>query len=53
MDIPEIPETGDPAVDAALAPLAALPELPVTEHAEVYDTVQRGLAHALADLDRA
>jgi hypothetical protein len=50
---PELPATGVAGVDAALAPLAALAELPVAEHAAVYDEVHRGLQDALADLDQA
>lgn len=47
----EIELTGDPRVDAALARLAELDELPTVAHVEVYDAVHRGLQDALADLD--
>jgi hypothetical protein len=53
MDVPELPETGDAGVDAAIAPLAGLADLPVAEHAEVYDEVHRGLQEALSGLDKA
>jgi hypothetical protein len=64
MDIPELPDSagpparklasaGDSGVDAALTPLAGLADLPVAEHAEVYDEVHRGLQQALAGLDQA
>lgn len=43
--------TGEPRIDAALAPLRRLPGLPVAEHADVYDEVHRGLQDALADPD--
>lgn len=46
-----VPSTGEPRVDAALAPLRRLPGLPVAEHADVYDEVHRGLQDALADPD--
>lgn len=53
MDLPEPPETGDAGVDSALAPLRRLADLPVTEHADVYDEAHRGLQSALAGLDGA
>jgi hypothetical protein len=43
--------TGDTRVDAAVERLAALDELPVSEHVPVYDEVNRLLQDALADLD--
>lgn len=44
-----VPSTGEPRVDAALAPLRRLPDLPVADHPDVYDEVHRGLQDALAD----
>lgn len=44
--------TGDAGVDAAVGQLAALDELPVGEHAEVFTAVHRALQDALVDLDR-
>ncbi|MFX4292999.1 hypothetical protein [Streptomyces bohaiensis] len=45
--------TGDPAVDALLARLAATDHLGVAGHREVYEDVHGGLRDALAALDRA
>lgn len=41
--------TGDDAVDAALAPLDGLDELPVREHVAVFDAVHTALQDRLAD----
>ena len=41
--------TGDDAVDAALAPLGDLDELPVREHVAVFDAVHTALQDRLAD----
>ena len=46
-----LPETGDPQVDAALAPLAGLPRQPVSEHVARFEAVHRGLQDALAQVD--
>src|SRR4051812_152501 len=48
---PGRPETGEPAVDAALTNLDELAELPVAEHVGVFDESHRQLQDALADLD--
>lgn len=40
-----------PAVDAAMAELATLDELPVHDHAEVYERVHRRLQDAMVDAD--
>ncbi len=45
------PETGDPAVDAALAELARLDELELARHPAVVDAVQAALADRLAEGD--
>ncbi|MGH3499061.1 MAG: hypothetical protein ACRDP1_16500 [Nocardioidaceae bacterium] len=42
-------DTGHPAVDAALRPLAHLHERPVDEHADVFDAVNQDLQAALQD----
>lgn len=39
-------------VDAALAPLATLEQLPVADHVAVFDGVHQALQEALATLDR-
>lgn len=44
------PGTGEPRVDAALAGLARLPELPVTEHPGVYERVHEQLVEVLGEL---
>ena len=49
LDEPEA--TGDARVDAAVSRLAELPELPVSEHVDVYDDVHRRLQDALADAE--
>jgi hypothetical protein len=43
--------TGDGRVDAALARLDALAELPVAEHVAQYDALHRTLQDALAGID--
>jgi hypothetical protein len=43
--------TGQPSVDAALARLDELPELPVTEHRAVFEHVHRSLSEVLGELD--
>ena len=45
------PATGEPRVDAALARLAELEELPVTEHRAVFEDVHRRLRDVLGELD--
>ena len=45
------PGTGDRRVDAALRLLDRLPELPVTEHAPVFERVHAELTEVLGDLD--
>ena len=45
------PPTGDPRVDAALRLLDRLPELPVGEHAPVFERVHAELTEVLGDLD--
>jgi hypothetical protein len=43
--------TGEPRVDAALKLLDRLPELPVREHAELYEQVREQLSDVLGELD--
>lgn len=45
------PGTGDSRVDAALRLLDRLPELPVSEHAPVFERVHAELTEVLGDLD--
>ena len=45
------PVTGEPRVDAALARLEELPDLPVTEHRAVFEHVHRSLSEVLGELD--
>jgi hypothetical protein len=45
------PMTGEPRVDAALARLDELAELPVTEHRAVFEHVHRSLSEVLGELD--
>lgn len=45
------PLTGEPRVDAALARLGELPDLPVSEHREVFEHVHRSLTEVLGELD--
>lgn len=42
--------TGDERVDAAVASLGGLDDLPLTDHVAVYEHVQQALHDALADL---
>lgn len=44
--------TGQAAVDAVLESLAALDDLPVAEHVEVFDRAHEGLRQALNDAGR-
>jgi hypothetical protein len=44
----ERPQTGDQQVDDATAPLDSLPDLPVDEHAAVYDEVDIRLRAVMA-----
>jgi hypothetical protein len=44
-------DTGDPRVDNALRLLDRLPELPVGEHAPVFERVHAELTEVLGDLD--
>lgn len=43
--------TGEPRVDAALRLLDRLPELPVSEHPELYEEIHGQLRDVLGDLD--
>lgn len=43
------PNTGDPVIDARLAPLAELPELPLADHRTAYEAVHEDLRAALDD----
>lgn len=45
------PLTGEPRVDAALARLDELPDLPVTEHRAVFEHVHKSLTDVLGELD--
>jgi len=45
-----LPTTGEPRVDDALGRLGDLEALPVHEHVEVFEDVQRRLHDTLADL---
>lgn len=45
------PATGEPRVDAALRLLDRLPNLPVSEHAELYEDVHGQLSDVLGELD--
>lgn len=45
------PETGEPRVDAALRLLDRLPELPVSDHAAVFEQVHAELTGVLGELD--
>ncbi len=47
LDDRDQPSTGEPAVDAALAALAALDQRPVTDHPELLARVHRDLDAAL------
>lgn len=46
-----VPATGEPSVDAALRLLDRLPDLPVSEHAEIYEQVHGQLSDVLGELD--
>jgi hypothetical protein len=48
---PIAPDTGEPRVDAALTLLDQLSELPVTEHAAVFEQVHAELTAVLGQLD--
>lgn len=48
---PARPETGEPRVDAALTLLDHLADLPVTEHAAVFERVHAELTAVLGQLD--
>jgi hypothetical protein len=48
---PARPDTGEPRVDAALTQLDRLAELPVTEHAAVFERVHAELTAVLGQLD--
>ena len=49
-ELPDSPEpTGDPRVDAALTPLGALDDRPVTDHPGVVEDVHRALQEILAE----
>ena len=45
-----LPITGEPRVDDGLARLSEIPGLPVHEHVEVFEDVQRRLHETWADL---
>ena len=47
------PTTGHARVDAATALLDDVQDLPTSEHADLFDDVQRRLQGALSDLDGA
>ena len=49
---PEVVETGHPGVDAALARLGELGDVPPQEHAAVFDGVHEQLRQVLAALDQ-
>lgn len=49
--VPEPPQTGDPAVDDALARLVAAAGRSLEEQVPVYDAVHRTLQDRLADLE--
>ncbi len=46
-----VPSTGEARVDAALTLLSRLPELPVSEHAELFERVHAQLSDVLGELD--
>jgi hypothetical protein len=47
---PQAAETGEPRVDAAIAPLAILDELPVSEHPPVFERIHGQLVEVLGEL---
>jgi hypothetical protein len=47
----DVPPTGEPRVDDAVAILATLDDLPTAAHADVYEDVHRRLHSALTELD--
>jgi len=47
----EVPHTGDPAVDEALARLGEAAALPLEEQVNTFDAVHRILQDRLADVD--
>lgn len=49
----DLPTTGDRDVDAVLAGLAELDDLPLRAHVAAFETVHRGLQERLAESDRA
>ena len=49
----EVDTTGDERVDAALARLTELEQVPLTEHPAVFDDVHRRLQEALTGLDES
>lgn len=51
LELPMWEPTGEGRVDAALDRLHDLPELPTSEHVEVYEDVYRRLSEALSDLE--
>jgi hypothetical protein len=46
-----VPTTGEPRVDAALKLLDRLPDLPVSEHSQVFEEVHAQLSDVLGELD--
>ena len=49
--LPELPATGDPAVDDAVGRLTELTAVPLDEHPAVYERVHRTLTDRLADVE--
>ena len=47
----QLPATGEPRVDAALARLGELAGRPVTEHRAIFEDVHRRLRDVLGELD--
>jgi hypothetical protein len=50
-EVPELPRTGDPQVDAALEELLGVTSRPLEEQVEQYVGAHRRLQDRLADLD--
>ncbi len=50
-ELPELPQTGDRAVDEALEQLVAVQHLPPAEQVETYVGTHRALQDRLADLE--